>query len=142
MPQQTPPPAPPQPPSVEHTGLTGSDGVRCARDSSSGVRGVEPLPGGVAAGTRGESPPEGRGAVSNKDRGKGDRETRGGRYRHPAGQVLATSVREYLALPAGGVVGVKFEGLLEKVKGVAVGAEVCGGGVAAKAQGFLELHKM
>lgn len=30
------------------------------------------------------------------------------RYKHPAGEVLASSTREYLACPAGGVVSVKF----------------------------------
>lgn len=31
------------------------------------------------------------------------------RYSHPAGEVLATSTREYLALPAGALISVKFE---------------------------------
>ncbi|CAN0499910.1 unnamed protein product, partial [Ectocarpus sp. 8 AP-2014] len=31
------------------------------------------------------------------------------RYKHPVGEVLASSAREYLACPAGGVVSVKLE---------------------------------
>lgn len=90
-------------------------------------------------------------------------------YRHPVGDVLATSIREFLAWPAGGALSVKFgvttDGVSEReegrrlaMQGKAVGGGMgeCGdcfvfrdeiGGGAARwevprAQGFLELKKL
>ncbi|CAM9506680.1 unnamed protein product [Ectocarpus sp. 4 AP-2014] len=49
------------------------------------------------------------------------------RYRHPAGEVLASSAREYLACPAGGVVSVKFEILVGEISDGRPSSAVLGG---------------
>ncbi|CAM9300985.1 unnamed protein product [Ectocarpus sp. 12 AP-2014] len=49
------------------------------------------------------------------------------RSKHPAGEVLASSAREYLACPAGGVVSVKFEILVGEISGGRTSSGVLGG---------------
>ncbi|CAB1116935.1 unnamed protein product [Ectocarpus sp. CCAP 1310/34] len=49
------------------------------------------------------------------------------RSKHPAGEVLASSAREYLACPAGGVVSVKFEILVGEISGGRPSSGVLGG---------------
>ncbi len=89
----------------------------------------------AAAAALGGADLPGRGEGTETLEGRGYR-----RYSHPSGEVLATSAREYLALPAGARISVKFEvvsvgdgGSGRVVGGTAPGAKVTGGVAGAAA---------